>query len=923
MRKRHAAILALILLVMGMASAVSAQTTGVTETQLDNGLTVLMKEVHAAPVFTAQVWFKVGSRNERTGVTGISHMLEHMLFNSSKNFKKGEISKLISERGGIENAATWTDFTYYWQLLAPENLELSIKTLAERAGSALLPAEEFSKERTVVLSEMDGRENDPDWLLYRDLHATAFMAHPYQWPTIGWRSDVENISRAQLWSYYQSYYHPNNATLVLVGDFDSKKALALVKKYFGAKPAKELPRPVYTSEPTQRGQRRVTVRREGIADRVVLAYHIPAISSPDAYPLMVLDQILSGGRSSRLYQALVEKQLASSAWSSATMRKDPSLFMLGATGQQGVEAAALESALMEQVKIVASHKPTMEEMQSAKNQLEAYIVFQNDSVSDQGEQLGYYNTINSWTFLETLIPQIKAVTPEHVQSVAARYFIDDNLTVGTFTPPKRPVPGGGGTTSPKPGPVQVADLDHIKWPGACNYTSGKLAAKPAAKPAQKQISAAKPVPSAPAAAKPQAKPYRIILDNGLVLIVQENHSNPTVAFAGRILAGSSFDPKGKAGTSGLVAEMLGRGTQTRSALQLATEVESVGASLGTSAGVEFAEFRGKALTRDFAAVLGIAADQVRNAAFPQDQFEKAVGESLSALDVSKESTEARAFRAFHGAVFPEGHPYHQPSLEEAEKQLKAVTRDDLIAFHKAYYRPDTTILVIVGDIKPEDAVGLVKKHFGDWKADGPRPKVDIPDVPLQKESRAITVPMPGKSESTTVFGYAMGVKRGDPDFYAVRLMNEVLGGSGALTSLLGEEVREKRGLVYGIYSTFDATLGAGPWYTTFGSSPLKVSEALNAARGTVERFKREGPTQQQLERAKGFIIGAFAITVEDNMRLARALASAEFNGLGVDYVQNYAKYYRAVSLPQVKAAAAKYLHPQKSTLVIAGTGLGR
>lgn len=905
MRKRYAAILALILLAVGTASAVSAQTMGVTETQLDNGLTVLMKEVHAAPVFTAQVWFKVGSRNEHTGITGISHMLEHMLFNSSKNYKKGEISKLISERGGIENAATWTDFTYYWQLLAPENLELSIKTLAERAGNALLPEAEFAKERTVVLSEMEGRENDPDWLLYRDLNATAFLSHPYQWPTIGWRSDVENIDRSQLWKYYQSYYHPNNATLVLVGDFDSKKALALVKKYFGAKPAKELPRPVYTTEPKQKGQRRVTVRLEGNADRVILAYHIPALSHSDTYPLMVLDQILSGGRSGRLYQALVEKQIASSAWSSSGSRKDPSLFLIGATGQQGVEAPALESALLEQVRAVASTKPTPEEMQAAKNQLEAYLVFQNDSVSDQGEQLGYYNTIDSWRFLETLVPRIKAVTPEQVQSVAARYFIDDNLTVGVFMPAKRPAKTGGGAAAPKPAPAQLCDTRQAKWPGSCNY------------------SAAKPAPKVAAAPRPQAKPFRTVLDNGMVLIVQENHSNPTIAFAGRVLAGSCFDPKGKTGTAALVSEMLGRGTATRSALQLAGEVESVGASLDTSAGVEFAEFRGKSLTRDFANVLGIAADEVRNAAFPQDQFEKALGESLSALEVSKESTESRAFRAFNGAVFPEGHPYYTPPLEEATKQLQAITRDDLAAFYKAYYRPDTTILVIVGDIKPADAVALVTRHFGDWKAEGPKPVVDIPTVSRQKEPRVVPVPMPGKAESTTIFGYAMGVKRLDPDFYAVRLMNEILGGSGALTSLLGEEVREKRGLVYGIYSTFDASLGAGPWYTTFGASPLKVTEALKAARETVKRFRSQGPTQKQLDRAKGFVIGAFAITVEDNLRLARALASAEFQGLGVDYVQNYAKYYRAVTLPQVKAAAAKYLHPETSTLVVAGTGLGR
>lgn len=891
---RTARLSAVLVLLALMSTAASAQVTGVREVKLDNGLTVLMKESHAAPVFTAQVWFKVGSRNEHTGITGISHLLEHMLFNSSKNYKKGEISRLISERGGIENAATWTDFTYYWQLLAPDNLELSLKTLAERAGNALLLPAEFGKERTVVLSELEGRENDPDFLLYRDLEAAAYMAHPYQWPVIGWRSDVENVDYLHLRSYYQTYYHPNNATLVLVGDFDSKKALPLIKKYFDssspATAAPAIPR-VYTVEPPQRGERRVTVRREGNAERVILAYHIPAISDPDTYPLMVLDQILSGGRSSRLYQALVEKQLATAAWSNSGSRKDPSLFMLGATTRQGVEAAALEKALLEQVEAAKSGPPSAEEMKSAKSQLEAYLIFQNDSVSDQGEQLGFYNTIASWRFLETLIPRIKAVTPEQVQAVAKKYFTRDNLTVGTFIPTGPAQPGAG--TGAPPGP-----LHNSKWPAACNHGAAK--------------------PQASAGGSSRIRPYRTVLDNGMVLIVQENHSNPTVAFAGRTIAGSYFDPRGKTGTAKLTADMLERGTTARSALQLATEVESVGASIDTSASVEYVEFRGKALAKDFPRVLEVAADELRNPTFPQDQFERAKGESLSALEESRESTESQAFRMFYHTIFPEGHPYYRPTIDQAAAEIESITRDDLAAFHRAYYRPDTTILVIVGDIKPAEAVELAKKHFGDWRAEGPKPVMNIPSVPRQTEAKTVIIPMPDKSEVTAVMGYELGVKRRDPEFYTVRVMNEILGGSGALTSLLGEQVREKRGLVYDVYSSFDATLGGGPWYASFGTNPKNADTAIAVTRNTVEQFKRSGPTQEQLKRAQGFIIGAFAINLEDNLQLARTLGSVEFFGLGMDYLQDYPKYYRAVTLPQVKAAAAKYLHPETSTLVIAG-----
>lgn len=899
---RRAPALVIVLLAITLTGAWAQQ--GVQEVKLDNGLTVLLKETHAAPVFTAQVWFKVGSRNEHVGITGISHMLEHMLFNSSKNYKKGDITRIIRERGGIENAATWTDFTYYWQLLSSENLELSLKTLAERVGNASLLDEEFQKERTVVLSELQGKQNDPDWLVYEGLWATAFMAHPYHWPTIGWESDVSNVSTAQLKDYYRTYYYPNNATLVLVGDFDSQKALALVKKYFGGTPEGKLPRPVYTTEPPQRGPREIVIRREGNAERIMLGYHIPELTNPDTYPLMVLDQVLSGGRSSRLYQALVETQLATSAWSSAGSRRDPALFMLGATARQGVGVDALDKALREQVEKARTTLPTDNELQAAKNQLEAYFVFQNDSVSDQGEQLGYYNTLATWQYGETLVPRVKAVTAEQVREVARKYLIDDKVTVAKFVPT---APNGGGTAGSGAGPV--GPVHNSRMPGA-SYLSGVEAAKQAA-----EKNAA---PATGTQRSDLARPHREVLPNGITVIVQENPSNPTVAVAGNLKAGSYFDPQRKTGTAELTAEMLGRGTQKRTALELAREIDFVGANVSTRANVESASFDAKSLKKDLPLVMDILSDRLRNASFPQDQFERAKGERLSNLRQSEESPEAGAFRAFYNTVFPAGHPYHELKIDEAEKQLQSVTRDDVIAFHKAYYRPDTMIISIAGDVKAAEAVELVKRYFGDWQATGPKPEVNIPTIQPQAQSTQEVIPMMDKSEVSVVFGHAMGVRRSDPDFYAVRVMNQILGGAGALASLLGEDIREKQGLAYDVYSTFDATLGAGPWYAALGTNPKTADQAIKSLKADVEQFRQKGATQQQFQQAREFIIGVFPIALETNAGVARTLLSAEFYGLGMDYIQNYAKIYRSVSLDQVNAAARKYLHPDAATLVVAG-----
>ena len=880
------------------------QTTGVVETKLDNGLVVLTKEVHAAPVFTAQVWFKVGSLNEHTGITGISHMLEHMLFNTSKNYKKGEISSLIRKRGGIENAATWTDFTYYWQLLSSENLEFSLKTLAERVGNASLLKDDFDNERTIVLSELQGYENNPGWLVYRDNMATAFMAHPYQWPVIGWESDVDNIDVGQLRNYYHTYYHPNNATLILVGDFNTEKALSLVKKYFGAKPKKELPRPVYTTEPPQKGERDVIVRREGNAERTILSYHIPAISDPDSYPLMVLDQIMSGGRASRLYQALVETQLAVSAWSNAGIRKDPSLFTFGATARQNVKADALEKVLISEIEKAKTTLPSEEEMKAAKNQLEAYLIFQNDSVSDQGEQLGYYSTIASWHYLESLIPNIKKVTPEEVQAVAQKYLCLDNMTKATFIPTNG-APGGGNGESP------IGPSHYERMPDLCHYSTLPPVETAAAK------TSSKPSP-AKVVKKTVAKPYRTVLSNGMILIVQENHSNPTVAIAGYTKAGSFFDPNGKSGTAELTADMVSRGTQKRSALELAKEVEYVGAQLGTSANVESMNFGAKSLSKDFSLMLDILSDELRSAAFSQDQLERAVGERASALEQTKESPEAMASRAFRNSVFPAGHPYHELTVEQARQELSTITRDDLVQFYNKYYRPDTTIITIVGDVTSTQAAELVKKYFGDWNASGPAPTIDIPTIETQTQAKKIVIPMADKSEVDVVYGYALGVKRDNPDYYALRVMNQILGGGGALGSILGTEMREKRGLVYSVYSTFDATLGAGPWYALLGTNPKNADKAIDVLRTEIEKMQKNGAPKDKFIQARDFIIGVFPIALETNDGVARALLNAEFYGLGMDYLENYSKIYKAVTLEQVNKAAKKYLRPKEGTLVIAG-----
>src|SRR5262245_39016978 len=322
-----------------VAPADRTLTAGVTETRLPNGLRVLTKEVHSAPVVSVSVWYRVGSRDEHTGITGISHLLEHMMFKGTPRYRVGEIARTLFLNGASFNASTFYDWTSYYETLAADRLELAVELEADRMAHSRIDKADLDSEMTVVRSELEGGENDPETLLRQAVTATAIQAHPYHWPVIGWRSDVEQMPREALHAYYRTHYGPNNATVVIVGDFETKRALDLVRKHFGPLAPIPTPPPVYTTEPEQRGERRVTVSQAGALPIVMLAYRVPAATNPDFYALDVLGTLLGEGRTGRLYQALVETELASEVDAGAPSLRDPFLFFVTATARPGVSAA--------------------------------------------------------------------------------------------------------------------------------------------------------------------------------------------------------------------------------------------------------------------------------------------------------------------------------------------------------------------------------------------------------------------------------------------------------------------------------------------------------------------------------------------------------------------------------------------------------
>ena len=404
---------------------------------LDNGLTVLISEDHSAPVVTYQVWYKVGSRNERPGITGISHLCEHMMFKGSKNIGPEEHSRLIQANGGIDNAWTHFDMTCYWEKIANDKLELAINLESERHKNLTPTLENFTSEREVVKEERRmGVDNSPFGAVFEQLLNTAFVAHPYHWHVVGFMSDIDNITLDDLKNHYKIYYAPNNAIAVVSGDVNPKEVMKLMHKYYDDIPAQPPPPKVGTVEPEQRGERVAYVHKIAQMPAFMVGYHIPEFGHPDTYPLSIAARILFTGQSSRLYHKMIyQDQSALYVGGDCFSLQDPGLFYSFAIMQPGHTADKGRNTLFEEIDRLKNEPVKEKELQKAKNQLESEFIFDLQSVSDKGFSIGYYQTLlGDYSKLFEEAEKFQQVTAKDVMRVAKKYFNEKNRNVVVLVP---------------------------------------------------------------------------------------------------------------------------------------------------------------------------------------------------------------------------------------------------------------------------------------------------------------------------------------------------------------------------------------------------------------------------------------------------------------------------------------------------------
>lgn len=866
-----------------------------------NGMTLLLVPDHSSPVVTFMVVYHVGSRNEAPGNTGSAHLLEHMIFNkSTENFGRANGHKTFQEvlyEAGADfsstNMTTWYDRMNGYSTLPSDKLELAMKIEADRLGRGLILDSERQSEMSVVRNEYEIGENNPWQALWKATVASAIQAHPYHWSTIGYRSDIEGVTTEKLREHYRNFFRPDNAEALLVGDFDTAQALAMFEREFAGFKNSDRPIPrVITVEPPQEGERRTLVQRPGTVGMVMIGYMRPGALHPDFIPLEVLNSILADGVNSRLYRALVDRQLATNVQSNNWTLKDPYPLLIDATIAAGKSHREVEDAIKAAVAEIVANGVTDEEVKRAQQQIEVGVIRSRDGTYNYASNLGESVASTNWKWFLTYVDNIKAVTAADVKRVAASYLVPDKATVGWFVP-----------TAPKAPQQQAA---------------GGEAVLPVRSAAPASAPAASEKPKATDKRTFAQRTTRRVLPNGLIVDILENHSVPTVAIRGIAFAGDTAAPAGKPAIPALTAKMLQRGTTSRTKEEIGKLLDDVGATRSYTTSLTEAWVSANGMSRDLALLLEVLSDELKNPAFSAEELEKAKKELENDYLRADDNTGARAMERLSQLVYREGHPYRGAGRVKLIESTNAATPDELRAFHRARYSGAGLILAIAGDVDTAKTLALVEKHFGSLPK-GERVSFAriARTTPADKGVRE-AVTMRGKANMNIVMGTASGLRRNDPDYEAALIANAALG-QNSLSSRIGRRVRDTEGLSYNLASRFgNSDLLDGIWFVNVNVAPQNLAKAMKSTTEEIEKFAKEGVTGEEVEAQKSFFAGNYQVGLGSNAGVASALVTAEKFGFGPRYLDEFPSRIRAVTKEEVNASMRKHFFADKLHVIVAG-----
>jgi zinc protease len=851
------ALLAFVFPTPGLAKDGEAKMT---RNRLANGMRVVLQEDHAAPVCAFQVWVEVGSADESPAEAGISHLIEHMLFKGTNERRAGELAGTIERYGGRINAYTSYENTVYYVVITSRFQEQGLKVLADAIQHPSFDARELAREKEVVIEEIKMRDDDPQSALHRALFKNSFQRHPYGRPIIGYADTVRGSSRERVLDYYRTWYRPRNMVFVGVGDFAAAQLLSRLKELFNA-PDRPLPARRRSQEPLQNSFRPL-VTQKAIKERYfALGFHIPSLKDKDTYALDLLAACLGQGESSRLQQELRLKQgLVSSIYAYAFTPKDPGLFVIGGAFQpkaieHGIEGIARELSRIKEAGV------NEEELRKAKVMVETGFTYDRETVEGEAGKLGYFEMIRGDATKERgYLQEISRVGAAEIQAAARRYLRLENLTLCVLMPE---------------GEKEVLD------PHALELSMALLGKEP---PTVKETEGIK----------------KIVLENGVTLLFKEDHSVPVVGIAAVFLGGVRFEKEREAGITRFLSEMLTRGTELHAALQLAQEVDSLGATLETFSGRNSFGVQAKGLSKDFLQLMRLAAEVIAKPSFPPEEVKKVRAEILAALGREQDVMQSRTMRLLRETLYAR-HPYRLNILG-TEETIGSIKRRDLMRYYKHYALPQNLVVAVVGDARWEEVRTSVRDALlGMRTASFSPPPIpqELPKGGIRKKEEVVRE----KEQLHIALGF-LGTTLHDQDRFPLEVLEAALGRQGGR---FFTQLRDKEGLAYVTAFFVRSDLDPGYLGVYLATSPLKEGQALQGIERILREVRDKGISQVELEQAKAYLIGNYAIDLQGPLAMASTMAFNERYGLGGDFYQRYPREIEQVTSADVLRVARKYI----------------
>ncbi len=892
----------------------AALDTSFEQHRLANGLEVLLHVDHSVPMAHVEVWYKVGSKDESPGRTGFAHLFEHMMFEGTKQIPKGAYFKYLAKAGAsARNGATDTDRTAYFETLPASQLELGLWLESSRMGFLLdHPAfgKNFATERDVVENERRQTVEDvPLGGVARvQLEALFPVGHPYRHEVVGSMADLNAASEADLKDFYNRFYAPGNAVLLVAGDIDAAATKGLIEKYFGpitaGPPMQRSPTPAI---PPQQAERRLAMEAKINLPYGQMAWNTVPVFMPGDAELDMLANILGEGKSSRLCRLLVhDLKIAESVSVTHLSRMYCGTFEIDYTPMKGHSLTEVERVIDEELDGLLARPPSREEVERAKNQIKTGLLQSMETLSGLASRLLYYDVFaDDPAYLSQDLQRYERATPESLGIWAKKILTKNQRVVIDVEPnPSAPIMGRliRATTQSASRPVSVDN----RIPPRAEPSETPLRTTPDA--------AFRETIPPPGKIEPFKVPAvkRFGLKNGLQVILAESHKLPLVDMDMIVKTGSSANGTDKAGLASLVTDMLDEGTHRRTSTQIASEVARLGATLTTYATWDSSGVALSTLTENLDQAILIWADVLLGPAFAEEDLRRVVGNLISSLALRTDYPPVVASQVFSRALWGDGHPFAWPD-SGTEESLRRLRRGELQHFYETFYRPNNAVLAVAGDITEEQVRTKIEPLLASWRRKKV-PSIDLPKVDASHKLRLVLVDKPGAPQSSIRIGLP-GIERNNLDYYGALVANQILGGA---FKRLAMNLREDKGWTYGVTSRFDARRAAGSWTVSGEFVAEHTADAVKEILEEMGRMRTGDVTSAELADTKAEIIGAFPARFATASQLATQMATLSVYNLPPTELGTFVRQIAAVSLEQVRRMAQKYFRPDNLLVVVVG-----